>query len=272
VYHDASQELGSGRFLLSLGFLVVLYGGSLLLFFSMVYSFWGETKRRHAEALLLETRFQQLQHQIRPHFLFNTLNTIAGLYKKEEAQQARALVLKLALLFRKLVNLSEPWMSLEETLSQTRLYLEIEQARFPGKIHFQIDAQIETPLSEIRVPILSIQPLVENAVKHGLRDKRGPGKIVVSILENRDSVEVKVSDDGVGMPSDFKDILSSRRASKADHAGVGLQNIHGRLMHLGVSGGLKIQSEPEKGTEVSFSLPRSLACAEAQLRKEDGRR
>jgi two-component sensor histidine kinase len=151
-----------------------------------------ESLRRAAEAKL-----QALQAKINPHFLFNALSTIAGLIR-EAPERAEATVVKLARLFRYTLTATEqPRVTLSEELAVVRSYLEIEQARFGDKLKFEI--YTEGSMEGLTLPGLTLQPLVENSVKHGLRPKASGGKVVVRVQSNGERCHITVEDDGVGM-------------------------------------------------------------------------
>jgi sensor histidine kinase YesM len=189
-----------------------------------------------------------MQAQIKPHFLFNALNAISSFCDSDpnRAQQmidAFSDYLRFSFDFKSL----ESFGTLERELSFVTAYLEIEQARFGDKLRVVYD--IDSDIS-IRLPVLSIQPLVENAVNHGLRKKVGPGVVSVSVKKTPGAVKITVTDDGQGIAGDKLATLLEKNTGR----GVGLWNIQSRLMKL-YGKGLSVESTVGRGTLVSFSIP-----------------
>ncbi len=198
------------------------------------------------KAMAAEVAF--MQAQIKPHFLFNTLNAISSFCDTDPGYAQRLIddfsnYLRQSFDFKSL----EMYVSLERELSLTNSYVEIEKARFGDKLKvmFDIDNTIKT-----RIPLLSIQPLVENAIMHGLRKKGGGGNVTISVKKVNDVVHVSVEDDGQGIP---RDRLAVLLMPEADH-GIGLWNIDRRLKKI-YGKGLNIESSPGKGTLVSYTIP-----------------
>lgn len=198
------------------------------------------------KAMAAEVAF--MQAQIKPHFLFNTLNAISSFCDTDPGYAQRLIddfsnYLRQSFDFKSL----EMYVSLERELSLTNSYVEIEKARFGDKLKviFDIDNTIKT-----RIPLLSIQPLVENAIMHGLRKKGGGGNVTISVKKVNEVVHVSVEDDGQGIP---RDRLAVLLMPEADH-GIGLWNIDRRLKKI-YGKGLNIESSPGKGTLVSYTIP-----------------
>lgn len=197
------------------------------------------------KAMAAELAF--LQAQIKPHFLYNVLNTISS-FCDTDPGRAGQLIEELANYLRASFDFKnlEMFVPIDREIRLIRSYVEIEKARFGDKLNvvFNIDDSIYAD-----IPPLCIQPLVENAIRHGLRKKGGRGTVTVSVRNVPDGIRVTVSDDGQGIPSDRLDGLLSTGGG-----GVGLWNIDSRLRKL-YGRGLSIQSEAGKGTEVSFTIP-----------------
>ncbi|WP_078411608.1 sensor histidine kinase [Priestia abyssalis] len=206
-----------------------------------------------AYQLAKEAEIKALQAQISPHFLFNSLNIIVSLIRTDP-NQARKLLISLSHFLRQnLTGTTAKWTSLEEELKHVRAYLSIEEARFVDKLEvlFHID---ETVLQQ-QVPPLILQPIVENAVKHGIKDKEKNCEIAISIQREGDSVIVSVKDNGMGMEAQRLEKAGKEILSSENGTGMGLYNVNRRLvMMFGEQSALVIQSEPEKGTCVSFTL------------------
>jgi LytS/YehU family sensor histidine kinase len=185
-----------------------------------------------------------LHSQINPHFLFNALNTLYGTIDRR-SQTARRFVLNLAEIFRYFLQTERTLIPLEEELEIVRAYLEIEQMR--------LGERLETCLSvpdgarRALIPALSIQPLVENAVKHGIASKQGKGMVTLTVTEGPGGLTVKIQDTGDG----FKNKAGEPGAGN----GIGLENVRQRLrLYYGEGEGLKIASDAN-GTMVSFFVP-----------------
>ena len=211
--------------------------------------------RQNREALLLqqvtEAELRALRAQINPHFLFNSLNTIANLIVTNP-ERAETMTLRLAKVFRHvLAQSSRPMIPIREEIEFLRTYLEIEEARFGSRL--QVDIDVSPEVGREYVPSLILQPVVENALKHGLGPKTGPGRLWISakILDNQ--VCLRVEDDGVG-PS-----LSRLKAENGNGApqGVGLTNIRQRLATLYQDRAyLALESREPAGARVTLMVPR----------------
>lgn len=202
-------------------------------------------KRMVVEHLNLEAAW--LQAQIQPHFIFNTLNTIAALSTMDPERMRHLLIAFSDLLRSKFQfrNMGE-LIPVEEELRTVRSYVEIEQTRFEGKlhVHWKVD-----DCGGFQIPFLSIQPLVENAIIHGIQKRSRGGTIEIRLEHAGDFLEVTVEDDGVGMDEHTLQRLLDPEPSLS--AGVGLKNTDLRLkQHFGT--GLRIESAPDQGTKVSF--------------------
>lgn len=189
-----------------------------------------------------------LQAQIKPHFLFNVLNTISSFCDTDPDRAAR-LIDELANYLRQSFDFKNLHMfvPLDKEISLVKSYLEIEKARFGDDlaVEFELDYSIQAD-----IPPLTIQPLVENAIHHGLRKKGGRGVINVTVQLAQDEVRVTVSDNGKGIPPGRLDKL----LIPDETSGVGLRNINARLTRL-YGRGLSVKSEAGKGTKISFIIP-----------------
>lgn len=202
--------------------------------------------------LVTEARLDALHAQINPHFFFNTINTII-MYSRTNPDKTRDLLIHLAEFYRQTLNRKGHFITLEEELECVETYLTLEKARFGNKIN--VIKEIDNSLLHYPIPVFSIQPLVENAIKHGISPKIGSGSVKIKAsLEDNELLLVSVSDDGVGIPKDkYPHILTPGFGSGS---GVGLSNVHERLMGLyGPQYGLEVNSKPDKGTIVLMKLP-----------------
>jgi len=204
---------------------------------------------RRAE-LAARAELTALQAQINPHFLFNAINTIVS-YCRTEPNTARRLLLDLAAYFRRNLERAGDFCTLEEELAHVHAYLALEQARFGDRL--RLVEEISPDLKAIKLPRLTLEPLVENAVKHGIAPLAGGGTVCIRAERRDHGVELTVADTGVGMaPETLAAVLKGCPAS----GGIGLCNVEERLKSIyGLERGLRIESAPGAGTVVSFSLP-----------------
>lgn len=200
------------------------------------------------ERLRMEAAY--LQAQIHPHFLFNTLNSIMSLsdldtHKMQQLIAAFTSFLRISFDF---LNTGE-LVSLSHELELVKAYLYIEQTRFSERL--SVVWEVEQDI-DILVPPLSIQPLTENAVKHGLLSLRHGGEVQIRIVREDQGVRIEVKDNGRGM--DETTLAALLEPTMKEHQGIGLSNTHRRLMQL-YGQGLSIKSQPGQGTTVSFLIP-----------------
>ena len=190
--------------------------------------------------LVAQAELRALQSQIHPHFLFNALNTLYGAIPRE-AEGARRTVLNLADIFRYFLQTDRTYIALEEELRIVQAYLEIESLRLGPKLRTEIVVAAEA--MSVRIPVLSIQPLVENAVKHGVAAKAEGGLVRLEAILEDGKLRVRVSDSGAGFT-----------AEGANGRGVGLDNVRQRLrLCYGPDSDLKIDSS-EDGACVHFAV------------------
>ncbi|WP_062108329.1 sensor histidine kinase [Bacillus niameyensis] len=204
--------------------------------------------------LAKEAEIKALQAQISPHFLFNSLNTIVSLVRIDPAK-ARKLLVTLSQYLRQNLSVTTQSMTvLEEELRHVKAYLSIEQARFVNKLDviYHIDKNV---LSQ-KIPPLTLQPLVENAIKHGFKNKDNDCKINIMIQRETDTITVKIIDNGQGMAKEQLDKLGVAPIQSAQGSGLAIYNVNRRLtMVFGNKSALKVTSAPNKGTEITFSIP-----------------
>ncbi len=191
---------------------------------------------QRATELAADAEIRALRAQINPHFLFNTLNTAAEMAQSSPAVEH--LILNLAHVFRNTLQASlHERVSLREDLAAIRALLEIESTRFDGRLTFAIDAAEET--LDLPLPPLLIQPIVENAVRHGITPKLGPGHIQIRAEKTpSNALKITIADDGIGFNPE------------AVATNVGLSNVQSRIEHEG--GAFTVHSAPGEGTTVSF--------------------
>ena len=198
-------------------------------------------RRNELQRLVLEAELDALRAQINPHFLFNSLNALYATIPRS-AVDARSTLVSLAEIFRYSLQGDRQFVSLEQELRIVRAYLQVERLRLGDRLRTRIHAAEET--LRLTVPVLSIQPLVENAVKHGVSSGTGAGTVQIESRIVGDKLQVTVSDDGPGFPP-----------SGPPDGAHGLENVRRRLrLCYGDGGSLKIAS-PDAGAEVALAIP-----------------
>lgn len=204
-----------------------------------------ELNSSQLEAQLAQARLAVLKAQLQPHFLFNTLNSISTLMHRD-VDAADRMIARLADLLRLSMDSSSAQeVPLRQELDFLQHYLEIEQVRFSDRLRVSLD--IEPATLNASVPSLILQPLVENAIRHGISPRRGPGRIAISSRRQGDDLELRVSDDGVGL-------AANRRGALRE--GLGLANTRARLDQLyGDRHRLELLEAAESGFEVRLSIP-----------------
>ena len=210
----------------------------------------------HQAQLTAQAEVKALQAQINPHFLFNTLNTIAAL-ARTDPMRARTLLREFATFYRQtLENSSESLIPLEREMEQTRRYLTFEYARF-GEDRIAEQERVEEGCEDVLVPAFLIQPIVENAVRHAMREE-GVLHIDIHVTREGDDILIAVADDGVGMTPEEVERLTSK-ASGVSHeekgTGVALRNVAQRLERQFAPGsGLEVMSREGEGTVITLHL------------------
>lgn len=203
-----------------------------------------------------DIRFKMLASQINPHFLFNALESIRmEAHMKGQAEIAR-IVRLLGKMMRSNLEVGRNRIPLKQELEIVSCYLEIQQFRYEERLDYRLE--VEPGFEMLQLPPLIIQPLVENAVVHGLDNK--PGKMIVTVKAFRvdDTVRFEVTDDGSGISQERLDQVRHMLEDSEDHEGqrIGLRNVHDRLkLTYGGACGLTIESRQDEGTTLSFSIP-----------------
>ncbi|TLM84897.1 sensor histidine kinase [Pseudarthrobacter sp. NamE2] len=205
-----------------------------------------------SRTLLMEAEVRALRAQISPHFIYNSLNAIAS-FINTDPQRARELVVEFADFTRYSFRRHGDFTTLAEELRCIDRYLLLERARFGERV--QVSLRVAPEVLGTVIPFLSLQPLVENAVRHGLEAKEGPGHISITANDAGAFAEVTIEDDGVGMdPGQLRSML----AGHTDGLHVGLRNVDARLRQVyGKDHGLVIETAPGEGTLITMRVPKS---------------
>jgi len=217
-----------------------------------------------SRAALAEAQLRALRSQISPHFIYNALNAIAS-FIITDPPQARELVLEFADFTRYSFRRAGDFTTVAEELRSIHSYLALERARFGDRLEVTLQVAPET-LSAV-IPFLSVQPLVENSVRHGLEAREGGGRIRISTEEIGADVQIVVEDDGVGIDPDH---LEAVLGGQADGSHVGLRNVDARLRSVyGDDYGLVIETNVGSGTLVRMSVPRSQPLHDVELHRAE---
>ena len=205
-----------------------------------------EMKLEQQERLLLQARMEALQSQINPHFLFNTLNSVSSLVRRDP-DSAREMIVKLAKILRRLLRKGDSFVPLRDEIEFLDDYLDIEVVRF-GPDKLKVVKELEPSTLDHLVPSMIVQPLVENAVKHGLAGKIDGGSIYIRSRNADHRMIIEVEDDGVGIPENG--------TSSSSGTGIGMPNVSERLQVVyGDTAEITLESQPGHGTLVRLVLP-----------------
>ena len=204
-----------------------------------------QTETARLDEQLSKARLDALRRQIEPHFLFNSLNAIVGLVREQRNDAAVSMIVGLSdFLRRVLEDSNRQEVPLGEELEFARKYLEIQKVRFVERLHFSVDVPTELLLAQ--VPSLILQPMVENAVKHGIAKRVQGGAIRITAFRSNGKLTLSVYNDGPSLPA----------ASEKAHAGIGISNMRTRLQSLyGDAFHLDMQNHEPGGVAVSISVP-----------------
>jgi two-component system, LytTR family, sensor kinase len=209
----------------------------------------AELGRQRTRAI--EAELRALRAQISPHFIYNSLAAIAS-FVRTDPDRARELLLEFADFTRYAFRRGGAFTTLAEELGNIERYLALEQARFGDRL--QISLLVAPEVLSVAVPYLAIQPLVENAVRHGLESKEGVGHVSITASNEGSEAEIVVEDDGIGSDPD---VVRAVLAGDQDSDSVGLGNVDARLRQIyGDDYGLVVETAPGAGTKVSFRVPK----------------
>lgn len=213
-----------------------------------------EMEKMEMEKRLDAARLELLKSQINPHFLFNTLNMIACMAKLEEAKTTERMIASMSNLFRYNLKTSEQTVPLEQELKVVEDYMYLQQMRFGSRIRYEYKINVDS--RRVMVPAFTLQPVVENAIIHGLSKKEQGGKIFLKVWKEGSSVIISVADTGRGMGRDtlteLEGALENRHTAKV---GIGLGNIYQRIQTMYQNGSLKIYSKKGQGTVIQMTIP-----------------
>ena len=239
--YDASDELSLVP--------VALVCGATVMGVGLTIKVWNNTRNEwkieNQQRLLSEARLMNLTRQMNPHFLFNTLNSVASL-ARTDPDKAREMIYRLSTILRRLLRKQEAFVPLSEEISVIDDYLQIEQVRFAGRL--QIEKSIDKESRDALVPSMILQPIVENSIKHGIEPKVGTGTVRLGSSLKSGRLQIEIEDDGVGIPhADMASLFQK---------GIGLGNARERLEVLfGQDFQLAFEARAGGGVRVRVQIP-----------------
>lgn len=210
-------------------------------------------KVRQEEITLRKTELKALQAQINPHFLYNTLDAIAWLCEEERYKDAVEMVNSLAKLFRISISRGHELITIEKEVQHAKSYLKIQNFRYKNQFTYSFD--IDEECLGYLCNKITLQPIIENAIYHGIDRMVDEGKINIGIHQKEDKIIFTIEDNGVGMTLEQCEEILHEDAS--DRVGIGIKNVNDRIkIYFGEEYGLTIQSELDEGTRVTISMPK----------------
>lgn len=214
-----------------------------------------ELQKLEVERRLETMKLEVLVNQVNPHFLFNTLNVIGGMAILENAETTEKMIMALSNLFRYNLKNSSSEAVLSQELSVVRDYMYIQQMRFGERLKFQIDCDVEE--SSAVIPTFTFQPLVENAIIHGLAPKEEGGKIYIRVWERDGDTFITVHDTGVGMSEEKLNNLKRKlKEGNVSRDSIGVGNVYRRFKIMYPEGQFTIYSRENKGTLIKLQIPK----------------
>ncbi|MCR5343732.1 MAG: sensor histidine kinase [Butyrivibrio sp.] len=270
VYYENKQiqtaQIEAKKFYLDIVKIMGVIFVFMILFVALL-SFWGplwitrpiEKQVKSEQKQLRKAEFELLQAQINPHFLYNTLDAIVWSAEAGNQKQVVSMVGSLSDFFRSSLNKGKEIVTIREDLQHVRSYLEIQQIRYQDILSYEIDVPEE--IFDYTIPKITVQPVVENALYHGIKNKRGGGKIIVTGGDLGEYIQLTVKDDGIGMSQErLQKIRESLAMEKPeDNTIYGLYNINERIkLSFGEEYGIGIDSTEGVGTIVNIRLPKIL--------------
>ncbi len=208
------------------------------------------------EMLLKQAEYKTLQAQVNPHFLYNSLDTMSGIAISQNCKQVSILCNALSNIFRYSIDMKDTLSTVDREILHIKNYMHVINTRMMNGIKMKIDLLPE--ILNIQIPRLTLQPIVENAVNHGLKNKRGPKEILIKGAISGEDVLLSISDNGVGMNAEKiqKKLSGNPEETLGLKSSIGLSNIHSRIrMLFGESYGITLHSEENNGSTVLLKIP-----------------
>ena len=219
-----------------------------------------------ANLLRQEARLAELQSQINPHFLYNTLESIRGFALMKDETEIAKMIESLAILFRNNTRKIGMLVSFYDELESIENYIFIQKFRFQNKFTFQMDIEPDADIMKCKVPNFLLQPIIENAIYHGLETISKKGEIILKAYHTQSRLMIQINDNGCGIPDkklkELNRVLNSNidlthiESKKDIHTGIGLVNINQRIkLQYGELYGISVASTEKIGTQVDITLP-----------------
>ena len=212
-----------------------------------------------------KSELRALQAQINPHFLYNTLDSIIWMAEWGKTKEVVLMTSSLAKLLRQSISNQNELVRVEEEVEYTRSYLTIQKMRYKDKLEY--DIQVSPEALGQKIPKLVLQPLVENAIYHGIKYKEGKGVVRIEGWLERKELILRILDDGIGMTEEQLEKIFEKRETDIKKNGVGVLNVHERIqLYYGKDYGLRFSSTLGEGTAVEVHIP----CEEGGRQAEHG--
>ncbi len=214
-----------------------------------------ELEAMESQQMMEQAKMQQLRSQINPHFLFNTLNIISRTARSENAPNAEKLILALSRLFRYGLKTDDKEVPLAREIHIVEDYLSIQKTRFGNRVnmHWRIASNID--LDNLLVPAFLFQPIVENAIIHGIEPKVDGGTLRIRIHRHHNRLIIIISDNGIGMSRKKLKQMMDAQSVRGDLSGIGVGNVRSRLLMLNENAVFKMHSKQNYGTSVFIAIP-----------------
>ncbi|WP_105618827.1 cache domain-containing sensor histidine kinase [Vallitalea okinawensis] len=213
-------------------------------------------KINQEEQLKRKNELKALQAQINPHFLYNTLDAIIWMAELKDYESVKLMTSSLAKLFRISISKGKQIIPVGQEVEHIKNYLKIQKMRYGNKLDYVLD--LGEGVNDYYTVKLILQPIVENAIYHGIKYKEGTGMVRIAIYDQQDVLKLSVSDDGIGMTEDeITRVLNKTMEKKGSGSGVGMSNVDERIkLYFGDDFGITIKSELDEGTEVVITIPK----------------
>ncbi len=228
-----------------------------------------EVERIETEKRLEAARMELLKSQINPHFLFNTLSMITSMAQLEDARVTEKMITSMSSLFRYNLKTSEQIVFLKQELDVVENYIYIQKMRFGSRV--QYGTSIELDAAKVRIPAFTMQPVVENAIIHGISKKETGGRIFVRAVKKGSGILVSVADNGVGMEeSRLEEVREGLKEGRTSKVGIGFGNIYKRIDSIYQKGDFQIYSRKGCGTVVQMFIPQDEEAEEYREENKSG--